>query len=140
MPTLRATLDGKTVEKPLNKTPITIGREPGLDFTIPARGASREHVRIGRLKDGSWAMKDLGSTNGTILNGQKVDTARLKHGDKMQIGNCVLEFLDAEWVLILLVAGTELRRIPKLRQDLLTGRLDRILKLWDCLRRVLEEQ
>ena len=86
-------MDGKTVEKPLNKTPITIGRQPGLDLTIPARGASREHVRIGRLKDGSWAMKDLGSTNGTKLNGEKVDAARLKHGDKLELGEHTLQYL-----------------------------------------------
>jgi len=95
MPTLRATLNGKTVEKPITQTPITIGRQPGLGFTIPAKGASREHFRIGRLKDGGWAIKDLGSTNGTQLNGEKVDGARLKHGDRIEIGDCVIEFLDA---------------------------------------------
>jgi pSer/pThr/pTyr-binding forkhead associated (FHA) protein len=96
MPTLRATLNGKTVEKPITQTPITIGRQPGLGFTIPAKGASREHFRIGRLKDGGWAIKDLGSTNGTQLNGEKVDGARLKHGDRIEIGDCVIEFLDAQ--------------------------------------------
>ncbi|MHC4850070.1 MAG: FHA domain-containing protein, partial [Planctomycetota bacterium] len=95
MPTLRATLNGKTVEKPIAQTPITIGRQPGLGFTIPAKGASREHFRIGRLKDGGWAIKDLGSTNGTLLNGEKVDGARLKHGDRIEIGDCVIEFLEA---------------------------------------------
>ena len=95
MPTLRATLNGKTVEKPITQTPITIGRQPGLGFTIPTKGASREHFRIGRLKDGGWAIKDLGSTNGTLLNGEKVDGARLKHGDRIEIGDCVIEFLDA---------------------------------------------
>jgi len=94
MPTLRATLNGKTVDKPLTKIPVTLGRQPGLDFTIPAKGASREHLRIGRLKDGTWALQDLGSTNGTKVNGEKVDKARLNHGDTIEIGDCVIEFID----------------------------------------------
>ncbi|MHC4953115.1 MAG: protein kinase domain-containing protein [Planctomycetota bacterium] len=95
MPALKVTFDGKTIEKPITKTPITIGRQPGLDLSVPARGASREHLRIGRLKDGTWAFRDLGSTNGTLHNGKKVDTARLKHGDTLQFGDCKMEFLDA---------------------------------------------
>ncbi len=98
MPKLKVTIDGKTVEIPLQKSPMTIGRQPGLDLTIPAKGASREHLRIGRLKDGSWGVRDLGSTNGTLHNGDKLDTARLAHGDRLQIGNCVIEFLDPEAV------------------------------------------
>ncbi|MHC4938243.1 MAG: protein kinase domain-containing protein [Planctomycetota bacterium] len=94
MPTLRATLNGKTVERPIAKTPITLGRQPGLDFTIPAKGASREHLRIGRLKDGGWAIQDLGSTNGTKLNGEIVESSRIKHGDRIEIGDCLIEFLD----------------------------------------------
>jgi len=90
-------MNGKTVEAPIAKTPITIGRHPGLDITLPAKGASREHLRIGRLKDGSWAAKDLDSTNGTLHNGENLSaTVRLSHGDKLQIGDSVLEFLDEE--------------------------------------------
>ena len=96
MPTLKVMLEGKTIEVPIQKSPLTIGRQPGLDLTIPAKGASREHLRIGRLKDGSWAVKDLGSMNGTLHNGEKLESARLAHGDRLQIGNCVIEFLDPE--------------------------------------------
>jgi len=98
MPSLRVTIDGKTTDVPITKTPITIGRQPGLDLTLPAKGASREHLRIGRLKDGSWAAKDLESTNGTLHNGETLATARLAHGDTLQIGNCTLEFIDTDAV------------------------------------------
>jgi pSer/pThr/pTyr-binding forkhead associated (FHA) protein len=96
MPTLRVSIEGKSVDVPISKTPITIGRQPGLDLTVPAKGASREHLQIGRLKDGSWAAKDLASTNGTIHNGEPLATARLAHGDVLQIGNCRIEFLDPD--------------------------------------------
>jgi len=93
MPTLRATLNGKTVERPITQSPMTIGRQPGLAFTIPAKGASREHLRIGRLKDGGWAIKDLGSTNGTLLNGAQLKGAiALSDGDKIVIGQTVIKF------------------------------------------------
>jgi pSer/pThr/pTyr-binding forkhead associated (FHA) protein/tRNA A-37 threonylcarbamoyl transferase component Bud32 len=94
MPILRISIEDQTIERTLTRTPITIGRQPGLDVTIPAKGASREHAQMGRLKDGSWALKDLGSTNGTLLNGEKIATARLKDGDVIQIGNCSLEYID----------------------------------------------
>ncbi|MEM8885229.1 MAG: FHA domain-containing serine/threonine-protein kinase [Planctomycetota bacterium] len=94
MPLLRVSFDGKTVEVPLAKSPMTVGRQPGLDLTVPAKGASREHLRLGKLQDGSWAAKDLDSTNGTLLNGERLQQARLKDGDRLQIGNCVMEFVD----------------------------------------------
>ena len=45
------------------------------------------HCTIGRLKSGGWALKDLGSDFGTMLNGKKVDAAKLKDGDEIVVGS-----------------------------------------------------
>ncbi len=95
MPKLSITLGKKTVETELSKSPITAGRNEGLDLTLPVKEASREHFRLGRVKDGSWAIQDLGSTNGTLLNGEKITTAKLKDGDTITLGpDCTIVFLD----------------------------------------------
>jgi predicted component of type VI protein secretion system len=64
----------------------TIGRE-GCDITLPDPEASRRHAVI-RSLDGGLAIEDLGSTNGTIVNGQRTQgVTPLKDGDLVQIGN-----------------------------------------------------
>jgi pSer/pThr/pTyr-binding forkhead associated (FHA) protein len=54
-------------------------------------GASRRHAEI-REQDGVWTLTDLGSTNGTQLNGQVVQRRELGEGDRITIGTTVLEF------------------------------------------------
>jgi len=95
MAKLQITVGDKTIEQELSRPTWTAGRNPGLDLTLPVREASREHFRIGRLKSGGWAIKDLGSTNGTVLNGEAIATERLKHNDVIEIGkDCRILFLD----------------------------------------------
>ena len=55
---------------------VTIGRLPECEVTIADKGASRRHAQI-RQKDGSYILTDLGSTNGTRLNGQTIQTREL---------------------------------------------------------------
>jgi hypothetical protein len=69
----------------------TIGRLPDCDVVVKDRGASRRHAQI-RNKDGVYTLTDLGSTNGTRLNGQTVQTRALEDGDRITIGNTVLDF------------------------------------------------
>jgi len=95
MPKLKITLGEETFERELDKPVLTAGRLPDLDLTLKVREASREHFRIGKLKDGGWGIQDLDSTNGTLLNGEPVKVARLKHKDAIQIGrNCSIIFWD----------------------------------------------
>ena len=70
---------------------VTIGRLPDCQVTIADKGASRRHAQI-RRKDGSYVLTDLGSTNGTRLNGQTVQTGELTDGDRITIGSTLLEF------------------------------------------------
>ncbi|MCL2324625.1 MAG: FHA domain-containing protein [Actinomycetia bacterium] len=67
------------------KQSVTIGRQDDNDLVIADVNASRHHARFERAGDG-WELTDLGSTNGTLLNGQKTTRARLHDGDVILIG------------------------------------------------------
>ena len=57
------------------------------DFVVAGQGIAEVHCAIGRLKTGGWALKDLGSDFGTLLNGERIETARLETGDELLIGS-----------------------------------------------------
>ncbi len=70
---------------------ITLGRAAGCQVTIDDTYASQLHARV-FLREGQVYVEDLGSTNGTYLNRRKVTgPMHLQRGDKLQIGNTVLE-------------------------------------------------
>lgn len=78
------------VRKPVGVS-IIIGRTPDCGFTITDPAASRHHVEI--VAHGAvFRWRDLGSTNGTILNGARMLEGELRHGDKITIGNTVIRF------------------------------------------------
>ena len=64
----------------------TIGRATGADFIIDAALVSRVHCRVSALADGELEIRDLESTNGTYVNGERIETARLASGDRLQVG------------------------------------------------------
>ena len=74
----------------------TLGRATGADFIIDAALVSRVHCRVTALADGSLEVRDLESTNGTWVNGQRVEQARLAPGDRMQVGRVELVALRDE--------------------------------------------
>jgi len=57
-------------------------------------GASRRHAQI-RLRDGEATLTDLGSTNGTALNGSPIQSRALGDGDRITIGATLIEFRGA---------------------------------------------
>ncbi len=75
----------------LEGSPVTIGRSPGSDVTIDDRRVSRRHAQL-VLEDGHWLMEDLGSTNGTAINGKLVTHGRLQDGDRLSLGGFELVF------------------------------------------------
>lgn len=81
-------LRGVTV--PVNG-PVVIGRSPGADIVIGDDFVSGKHARVSPSGDGA-VLEDLGSTNGTLLNGQRVVSAQtLRPGDSIDIGTVKLK-------------------------------------------------
>ena len=82
---------GKMVK--LDKAELVMGRSPDVGQQVEDDGVSRKHCKIAVAPNGFFQLVDLGSTNGTYLNGIKVDIATLQDGDKIQIGaNTVFKF------------------------------------------------
>ncbi|MGE3508940.1 MAG: FHA domain-containing protein [Vicinamibacterales bacterium] len=67
----------------------TVGRAPRADFIVDAALVSRLHCRL-EVTDDRIDVVDLASTNGTFVNGQRVDRARVRSGDLLQIGRVAL--------------------------------------------------
>ena len=65
-----------------------------VDVCIEGQGIEAVHCTIGRLKGGGWALKDLGSDFGCIVNGKRTEGARLKAGDRIVLGSVSLRVQD----------------------------------------------
>src|ERR1700722_4315225 len=72
---------------------ISIGRSPNSSLVIDNPAVSHAHARIYQEAD-QLILEDFGSLNGTLVNGQRVHTARLKHGDSVLIGKHTILFED----------------------------------------------
>ena len=73
---------------------LVIGRSSELDMVLIEDMVSRKHAKIS-LAPGQIAIADLGSTNGTFVNGEKIKKARLKEGDRILIGTSILKLVGA---------------------------------------------
>ena len=71
---------------------IVIGRSSELDMVLVEEMVSRKHARIA-LSDGVITIEDLGSTNGTFVNGEKVERGTLKEGDRVLVGTNILKVM-----------------------------------------------
>lgn len=82
------TLKGSVIEV---NGPVVIGRSPGADIVVGDEFISGRHARV--LPSGSGAvLEDMGSTNGTLLNGTRITTAKeLKNGDLIDVGSVRLK-------------------------------------------------
>lgn len=87
---------GEGQEFPLTRPATTIGRDPGHAVVLSHPSVSRTHARIESGPAGT-SIVDLGSTNGTIVNGRlrRNRRAPLRGGDRVQIGALVLEYLES---------------------------------------------
>ena len=65
--------------------PFTIGRLPGGSLVLTDENVSRNHAVIERTESG-WVVRDLGSTNGTTVNGAAIQESPLHHGDQVVFG------------------------------------------------------
>jgi pSer/pThr/pTyr-binding forkhead associated (FHA) protein len=74
---------------------IVIGRSSELDMVLVEDMVSRRHAKIA-IAAGKVTIQDLGSTNGTFVNGEKVKQARLKEGDRILIGTSILKLVQSD--------------------------------------------
>lgn len=65
---------------------VTVGREPGCDVLLSSPTVSRRHALVAPDGEG-WVVRDLGSGNGTFLDGRRVDEARLPSGVAVRFGS-----------------------------------------------------
>src|SRR5689334_18406706 len=95
---LRTTNDetAERVFRLLPGEPKTIGRATGADFIVDAALISRVHCRLTVLDDGALEVKDLESTNGTFVNGTRIDTARVAPGDTLKVGRVEIVAMKEE--------------------------------------------
>ena len=77
--------DSSIIEFPLKAEQNVIGRTSRCDVRIKHPGISAEHAVI-RVLPGSATVEDLGSTNGTRVNGKKIELHTLRHGDQIGVG------------------------------------------------------
>ena len=75
----------------VERSGVTIGRQDGNDIVLDDARLSRQHVRLD-LRAGGLVVTDLGSANGTRVNGQPVRQAILHAGDRLEFGSLQLEF------------------------------------------------
>ena len=92
----------------------TIGRAIECDVVIASKSVSREHTRI-RREGRRWFVDDLGSTNGTYLNGERViGSLNLLDGDILKVGDVTFVFHDPD-------TTTRENPIPELEVDTTAG-------------------
>lgn len=78
-------------EYALDSDCVSIGRDSNNNICIPSRLVSRHHVLIASSTTGVKLM-DLGSTNGSVVNGNKVHSCVLNNGDMIKLGDCEIEY------------------------------------------------
>ncbi|HET9242531.1 MAG TPA: DUF3662 and FHA domain-containing protein [Gaiella sp.] len=85
------TLDGRTV--PLTTDRVVVGRSRECDIRLDDGNVSRRHAELERGDDSGWSVVDLGSTNGTEVNGRRITRRTpLADGDRIVIGGTELVF------------------------------------------------
>jgi len=88
--------DGSVFERLVRSDAVVVGRSAFADLSLQDRALSRLHARFFRDGDG-WKVEDLGSRNGTLLNGRSLESAAsVGHGDEVTVGATVLRILHVD--------------------------------------------
>ena len=88
--------DGSSQEILLRKSRVVVGRESDCELRIPLPSVSRQHCEF-VLEDGKVTVRDLGSSNGTYVNQERVEESELSAGDLVAVGPAVFALiLDGE--------------------------------------------
>jgi pSer/pThr/pTyr-binding forkhead associated (FHA) protein len=107
---------------------ITVGRSSDLDMVLVEEMVSRRHAVI-KMQGGTISIEDLGSTNGTFVNGEKIQRATLREGDRILIGISILKVVaiafDDSQVRVD-VGGAARRPAPTVQQRTQVGEAPRM--------------
>lgn len=76
---------------------VTLGRDARCELTISDHSVSRRHACL-ELTEGGYRLRDLGSTNGTFVNEQRIDSVLLKGDERIRIGSYIFKFLSADCI------------------------------------------
>lgn len=95
MALLKLTSAGKELERklPFDGAPVTLGRADDNTWPLDDQAASRRHAEIAATADG-YVIRDLGSSNGTWVNRERIESRILADGDQITIGGSTLVFVD----------------------------------------------
>ncbi len=72
---------------------VSLGRGPGVDIAIDDPCMSTKHAILELTREG-FRIRDLGSTNGIVVNGSRVAAADLSHGDRFELGEHIFEYVQ----------------------------------------------
>ena len=108
----------------LDTDEFVIGRDPTCDLCVPDRQISRYHARI-RRTDAGFSIEDLGSKNGTHLNGNRIEKfGLLQDGDEIQVALAVkLIFVGSEATIPLTLEGIAEQGLGRLRMEIQAHRV-----------------
>ncbi len=103
---------------PLIGAKTIIGREPPADVAVGVNAVSRVHAEIVYERSG-YTLRDLNSTNGTLLDGHLIREARLEPGQEIRVGDAILKFVEQD------ITGYARYRIDGTMADVTAPRLSR---------------
>lgn len=82
-------------EHPLTKERVTIGRHATNDIHLDNLAVSGEHAIVVTIGNDSF-IEDIGSTNGTLVNGKEIKRHVLRHNDVIRLGKCQLRYVSED--------------------------------------------
>lgn len=78
---------------PLGKATLVLGRDAQTDIPLPVTAVSRRHAEISYAR-GSYLVRDLDSTNGTLVDGQRIDEATLEPNAELRLGDVIFKLVE----------------------------------------------
>ncbi len=79
----------------LGAAPCVVGRDAAVDFVLDDTLVSRRHFQVVRSGP-AYVVEDLGSTNGTLLNGTRTRRGALSDGDRIEVGGTCITFVQKD--------------------------------------------